>query len=212
MLLRKRVVNVILQLEGATLTGNSQVLLNPPTLISPGDSADGLDLTVDLVWHSVSAATGYHVQAAWYNTCLYSFKDTTQSDTTMRLSHLDPLGHYWWRVASRNGFGDGSWSVERTFVTNEVLGIDADNSGPIPKVGLLLQNYPNPFNPSTTIRYALLQRSHVTVTVFNTLGQQVANLKTRWRSRGNTVSSSTADFSPVECTTVACSPAIFREH
>jgi hypothetical protein len=46
------------------------------------------------------------------------------------------------------------------------------------------QNYPNPFNPSTTIRYAIPEKSRVTVEIYNTVGVLVDRLYEGTRDAG----------------------------
>ncbi|MBU1636599.1 S8 family peptidase [bacterium] len=54
----------------------------------------------------------------------------------------------------------------------------------IPTSVMLHQNYPNPFNPETTIAFDLKSTGHVSLNIYNTIGQIVATLVNRTMSPG----------------------------
>ncbi len=58
------------------------------------------------------------------------------------------------------------------------------NPGIQPEKFVLHNNYPNPFNPSTTIRYALPERTNVTLIIYNLLGQEIRTLVNRRQPSG----------------------------
>ncbi len=59
-----------------------------------------------------------------------------------------------------------------------------DKPGHMPGQFALLQNYPNPFNPVTQIDFVLPKAGHVTLTVFDVLGREVAHLLDERREAG----------------------------
>lgn len=60
---------------------------------------------------------------------------------------------------------------------------ESDNK--IPDSYLLDQNYPNPFNPTTTISFSIPNEELVSLKVFNSLGEEVAELVNETKPAGN---------------------------
>jgi hypothetical protein len=55
-------------------------------------------------------------------------------------------------------------------------GINDHSNNTLPKSIDLLQNFPNPFNPSTTISFTLPERTRVVLSIYNEIGENVAEL------------------------------------
>lgn len=54
----------------------------------------------------------------------------------------------------------------------------------VPSGFRISQNFPNPFNPSTVINYSVPKDAHVSITVYNVLGERVATLVNAMRTPG----------------------------
>ncbi len=77
-------------------------------------------------------------------------------------------------------FALDSFDIENSSPT--AVGIE-DNSI-LPSGFALEQNYPNPFNPITTIEFTLPNRSQVSLSIFNVLGQRISVLADRQMPAG----------------------------
>jgi hypothetical protein len=79
--------------------------------------------------------------------------------------------------ASGNGLNERLKSGEEVTISNSEISKLMVSGNVIPDKYALEQNYPNPFNPSTKIEFSIPEDvNNVTLTIFNALGQRVAEL------------------------------------
>jgi photosystem II stability/assembly factor-like uncharacterized protein len=57
-------------------------------------------------------------------------------------------------------------------------------------------NYPNPFNPATKISYSIKNSEHVKISIFNSLGEEIANLIDKFVDAGNYEVEFNAEYLP----------------
>lgn len=146
-----------------------------PTLLNPLKDSTQKFIPIYFNWHIGPQTAKYWFQVADDNI----FSSIFYNDTNLTSNHISLNGFqsgkkYYWRVKAVYAKGQSEWSPIWNFNYLDPSSVRLNDH--TPDRFMLYNNYPNPFNPSTNIEFSIPSGSHVTVTVYNMLGQEVANL------------------------------------
>ncbi len=150
---KKRIGYSVVPVELTSFNANIQngsVILNWQTATETNNKGFEVERKVGNQWEQIGYVAGFGTTT---DPKSYSFSDknVAEGNYTYRLKQID---------------FDGSYTYSKE--------VEVDVNAP--SQFELSQNYPNPFNPTTQIEYSMPADGNVTLRVYNTLGQQVAEL------------------------------------
>jgi hypothetical protein len=129
------------------------------------------------VWQSASpAVTRYSLEYATDVSMTSPITDTTITDTTRVLRGLSDNTVYWWRVRARNAAGWGPFSQTRSFRVLIPLRATTPQAFDMRVAGAT--------GSADAIRYALPQRVHVSLLIYDLLGKMALRAVEREQAAG----------------------------
>ncbi len=150
------------------------------SLVSPLSSPSNLVLSIEpdgypkLVWNDNSSTeSGFVIQRRKFAQSFTEI-DTVDADVKQYVDRINIQDSttYIYRIYAFNSDTTSGFSNENS--VDVLVGIGSEDK--IPMEFSFSQNYPNPFNPSTKIKFSLPENSMVRISVFNLLGQKVADM------------------------------------
>ncbi len=121
-----------------------------------------------------------------------------QPDTTNQFNWLGGIDAFPWispdgktlyfhsnrREAIEDGVLGPNIYVSYLLIDENGKPVSVEDEKEIPTGYKLYQNYPNPFNPKTTIRYAVPESTHISLTVYDIQGRKIVELINENKSPG----------------------------
>ncbi len=154
-----------------------------PVLLYPANNTVVTEDTIKFMWNNTETpADVYWFEYSTDSLFSESVIDSSLTKNNILISEINSGQTYWWRVRARNISG---WSPFSNIFKFTTLLTGTDSEEEIPKFYSLKQNYPNPFNPSTTIGFSLPKASHVEISIYNLLGEKVAEVLNDFLNPGN---------------------------
>ncbi len=159
-------------------SGTASVILNPDATVTYDETVTGLTPTAAHFHNGASGVNAGVVKSISLvnNTATgtWTSADASQPLTDLLLRELVKGRLYLNAHTTANPGGEIRGQVVGS--TGLATGIREVRQAEIPAAYRLGQNYPNPFNPSTVISFEIAQTKHVTLKIYNILGELMTTL------------------------------------
>ncbi len=155
-------------------------------LLYPQDDASKMTESIVFEWKLIAGADKYHFRLKKEDTGAMVIDDgnieSKGSKIFYEVNGLEPNTKYIWQVRGLNAGGEGPWSNEYSFTTDDFTGVEE-----LSKEEINLNIKPNPAVEFVQMIYKLNSTTKVNIAMYNIMGEKVRSITNMEKTEGSQI-------------------------